>query len=364
MIIERNMLPRKSILKIKPYIPGRPIEEVKRKFRLKKVVKLASNENALGPSGKAVAAIRGALGQINRYPDGDCSYLKKKLAHRLNVAAKNLIFGCGSDEIIVLAIRAFVNRGDEVIIARPTFLIYELASRIAGAKIKFIPLKGFRYDLGAIKNAITPKTKIIFISNPDNPSGSYVNKKEVDEFMRGLPRNLIVYFDEAYRELVDKRDFPDGLKYLNGHNVIVARTFSKAYGLSGLRIGYGVSRPQIIDYLNRVREPFNVNTLAQVAAFAALDDRAHLLRTRRLLRKGKDYLCKNFRKLELPYVESVTNFVLVKVGPRAQKICQRLLKKGIIVRNMRAWGMNNFIRVTVGTMPENRSFIQALKEII
>lgn len=358
------MLPRKNILKIEPYIPGKPIEEVKREFRLKKVVKLASNENTLGPSEKAIAAIKGALGQINRYPDGNCFYLKKKLARKLRLAPQNLVFGCGSDEIIVLAIRAFVNRGDEVIIARPTFLIYQLASRIAGAKIRFIPLKNFRYDLCAMKKAISAKTKIIFISNPDNPSGTYVSKKEVDAFMRGLPRGLIVYFDEAYYELVERKDFPSGLKYLNSHNVIVARTFSKAYGLSGLRIGYGVSRPSIIDYLNRVREPFNVNTLAQVAAFAALDDRAHLLRTRRLLRVGKDYLYKNFQKLNLPYVESVTNFVLVKVGPRAQKICQRLLRKGIIIRNMRAWGMNNFIRVTIGTMPENRKFIQALKEVI
>jgi len=202
------VLPRKDILKIKPYIPGRPIEEVKRKMRLRKVIKLASNENALGPSRKAVQAIKGALGRVNRYPDGDCFYLKEKLARRLKLAPKNLIFGCGSDEVIVLAVRAFVERQDEVIIARPTFLVYELVSRIAGAKIKLIPLKGFRYDLAAMKSAITPKTKLIFIANPDNPTGSYVDSKEVAEFMRGLPRDLIVYFDEAYYELVEKRDFP------------------------------------------------------------------------------------------------------------------------------------------------------------
>jgi len=358
------VLPRKDILKIKPYIPGRPIEEVKRKMRLRKVIKLASNENALGPSRKAVQAIKGALGRVNRYPDGDCFYLKEKLARRLKLAPKNLIFGCGSDEVIVLAVRAFVERQDEVIIARPTFLVYELVSRIAGAKIKLIPLKGFRYDLAAMKSAITPKTKLIFIANPDNPTGSYVDSKEVAEFMRGLSRDLIVYFDEAYYELVEKRDFPDSLKYLNTHNVIVARTFSKAYGLSGLRIGYGISRPQIIDYMNRVREPFNVNTLAQAGAFAALDDRTHLLRTRRLITQGKGYLCRNFRKLNLPFVESVTNFILINAGPSARKISQRMLRKGIIVRDMRAWGMNNFIRVTIGTMAENRIFIKALKEIL
>lgn len=358
------MLPSENILKIKPYVPGKPIDEVRRQFRLKNVIKLASNENALGPSKKALAAIKATLDQINRYPDGDCFYLKRKLAKRLRLAPENLIFGCGSDELIVLTLRAFINKGDEVIIARPTFLIYEIASRIAGARIRYVPLRDLRYDLGAMKRAIGPKTKIIFIANPDNPTGTYVNKKELTSFMRGLPEDLIVYFDEAYYELVEKRDFQNGLKYLNSHNVIVARTFSKAYGLSGLRIGYGVSRPQIINYLNRVREPFNVNSLAQAAALAALDDQAHLVRTRRCLRQGKDYLYKNLKKINLSYVESVTNFILVKVGPGAYGIFQKLLRKGIIVRNMRAWGMDNFIRVTVGTMPENRRFIKALKEVI
>jgi len=358
------MLARKNILKVKPYIPGKPIEELKRELKLRDVTKLASNENAIGPSPKAVRAIKGALAGINRYPDGGCFYLKRKLSHRLKVAPKNLIFGCGSDEIIVLALRAFVERGDEVVIARPTFLIYELASRIAGAKIKSVPLKNFRYDLKAMKKAISAKTKIVFIANPDNPCGTYVNEKEVREFMRGLPRNLIVYFDEAYYELAAKKDFPDSLRYLNSRNVIIARTFSKAYGLSGLRIGYGISRAQIIDCLNKVREPFNVNSLAQVGAYSALDDSAHLLRTRKVLREGKAYLYKNLQKLDLSFIESETNFILVKAGPGAGRIYRQLLRRGIIVRSMRAWGMNSFIRVTVGTMEENRKFIKALKELI
>jgi histidinol-phosphate aminotransferase len=359
------MLARKEILKIKPYVPGKPVEEVKRELRIKgRVLKLASNENALGPSPEALRAIKRALGGINRYPDGGCFYLKKKLSRKLRLAPKNLVFGCGSDELIILTLRAFVNQGEEVIIARPTFLIYELASRIAGAKIKFVPLdKEFRYDLRAIKKAVTPKTRVVFIANPDNPAGTYVNKDEVDEFMRGLPQDLIVYFDEAYYELVEKRDFPQSLKYINSRNVIVARTFSKAYGLSGLRIGYGIARPEIIDYMNRVREPFNVNSLAQAAALAAIDDKKHLLRTRKALREGKEYLYSNFRRMGMPYVESVTNFILVKAGSRAGIIYERLLKKGVIVRNMDAWGMKNFIRVTVGTMPENKRFISALEEV-
>ena len=358
------MLPRRSILKVKPYVPGSPVEEIKRRLRIEKVVKLASNENALGPSKKAVEAIKEAAGQINRYPDGDCFYLKKKLARRLKLDSENLIFGCGSDEIIVLAIRAFVNETDEVVVARPTFLIYELAARIAGARVKPIPLRDFRYDLLKMRKAITSKTKIVFIANPDNPTGTYVNRKELAGFMEGLPRDLIVYIDEAYYELVDKKDFPDSLKYLDSHNVIIGRTFSKAYGLSGLRIGYGISRPKIINYMNRVREPFNVNSLAQAAAFAALDDSAHLLRTRRMLKEGKNYLYRNFKRLNFSFVESVTNFVLVKTGPRTPYICQQLLKKGIIVRNMQTWGMNNFIRVTIGTMAENRRFIKALEKVL
>ncbi|MFH1244930.1 MAG: histidinol-phosphate transaminase [Candidatus Omnitrophota bacterium] len=357
------MLPRKNILKIEPYQPGKPIETVKRELRLDKVIKLASNENALGPSPRAVRAIKEALEGINRYPDSDCFYLKKKLAEKLVVSAGNLVFGCGADEIIVLALRAFVDPGDEVVIARPTFLIYQIAALAADAKITFVPQKDFRYDLKAIKQALTAKTKIVFIANPDNPSGTYVNKEEVREFMRGLPADTVVFFDEAYYELAEKEDFPNTLDYLDEYNVVIARTFSKAYGLSGLRIGYGIARPEIIGYLNRVREPFNVNILAQAAALAALDDDEHLRRTLSLLREGKSYLYENLRKMNLSYIESVTNFILINMGGNACGICRQLLEQGIIVRDMNAWGMADFIRVTVGTMAENKTFITALGKI-
>ncbi|MFH1045811.1 MAG: histidinol-phosphate transaminase [Candidatus Omnitrophota bacterium] len=352
------------MLHITPYVGGRPIEEIQREFKIKDVIKLASNENALGPSPKAVAALKKALGEIHRYPDGDCYYLRNKLAEKLKLKPENLVFGCGSDEIIVLAVRAFVNSGDEVVIAKPTFLIYEIASALAGAKITFVPLKGFRYDLRAMKSAITPKTKMVFIANPDNPTGTYVNKKEVAEFMRGLPENLLVYFDEAYYELVDKKDFPDSFEYLGKQPLIIARTFSKAYGLSGLRIGYGIAEAKIIDYLNRAREPFNVNSLAQVAALAALDDQAHLKRTRELLKEAKGYLYKSFRQLGIDFIPSVTNFVVMNIGPRSATIYRELLKKGVIVRDMSCWGLNQFLRVTMGTMRENKKFIQALKEAL
>lgn len=359
-----NKLARSDILKVKPYEPGKPIEEVQRELGLKTVIKLASNENPLGPSPKAVEAIRRALSNLNRYPDGNCFYLKQKLASRLKVKPQNLIIGNGSDELIVLAIRAFVNKGEEVIISRPTFLVYEIASRVVGAKITFVPLKNFRYDLPSIKKKITPRTKMVFIANPDNPTGSYVNKREVDTFLKGLPKSVIIYFDEAYAEVVGERDYPETLKYLGRKNIVIARSFSKAYGLAGLRIGYAVAKPEVINYMNRVREPFNVNSLAQVAARAALDDKLFLKRTRSLLKKEKKYLYSNFKRLGFKYIPSATNFILVDTGKNSSGIFKRLLKLGIIVREMKAWKLNTFIRVTIGTKGENRKFIKALEKIM
>lgn len=359
-----SKLARENILKIKPYEPGKPIEEVQRELGLKEVIKLASNENPLGPSPKAVEAIRRSLSNLNRYPDGNCFYLKRKLAAKLKVKPENLIVGNGSDELIVLAMRALVNEGEEVIIAKPTFLVYEIAAQAVGAKIVFVPLKNFKYDLVAMKKKINPKTKIVFMANPDNPTGSYVNKKEVEVFLKDLPESVIVYFDEAYAEVVGEKDYPNTLKYLNTKNVIIARSFSKAYGLAGLRIGYAVSCPDFINYMNRVREPFNVNSLAQVAAVAALDDKVFLSRTKNLLKEGKVYLYKNFKKLGLKYIPSATNFILVEVKKDSSEIFRKLLKLGVIVRDMKAWKLNTFIRVTIGTKAENKKFIEALEKTL
>ncbi len=359
-----NKLVRANILKIKPYQPGKPIEEVQRELGLKKVIKLASNENPLGSSPKALEAIRRNLSNLNRYPDGNCFYLKQKLARKLKVKPENLIIGNGSDELIVLAIRAFVNEGDEVIIAHPTFLVYEIAAQTAGAKIVFVPLKNFKYNLAQMKKKITPKTKIIFVANPDNPTGSYVNKKEVEIFLKDIPKSIIVYFDEAYAEVVTEKDYPDSLKYLNRENVVISRSFSKAYGLAGLRIGYAISRPEFINYMNRVREPFNVNSLAQVAATAALDDKKFLNRTKNLLNEEKKYLYKNFKRLDLEYIPSAANFILVNLKKDSGIIFKKLLRSGVIVRDMKAWKLDTFIRVTIGTKAENRKFIKALEKIM
>lgn len=356
-------LVRENILKIKPYQPGKPIEELQREMGLKEVIKLASNENALGPSPLAVKAAKAALPGVNRYPDANCYYLKRRLARKLRVKPEQLIISNGSDEIIVLATRAFLGGGDEVIISEPSFLIYRIAVAASGVKIVSCPLRDFRYDLKAMKDKITARTKLIFIANPDNPSGTYVTEKEVASFFRGLPAGIIVFFDEAYFEFVEEGDFPDTLRYLGKRDVIITRTFSKAYGLSGLRVGYGMSSPEIIGYLNRVREPFNVNLLAQAAALAALKDREHLKKTKRLVREGKKYLYREFARMGLTYVKSAANFILVDVGCPGEKLYRRLLKSGIIVRAMGAWGLDNFIRVTVGRMEENRRFIRELERI-
>jgi histidinol-phosphate aminotransferase len=353
-----------NIFKIKPYIPGKPIEEVKREFKLKQAIKLASNESPFAPSPKVLKAINQAARSLNRYPDGSCFYLRKKLAKKLGVSESQLVFGNGSDEIIVMAMHAFINPNDEAIIAKPTFLIYEIAANLCGAKIVTVPLKNFRYDLKAMKQAITSRTKIIFIANPDNPTGTYVARDEVEEFLNGLPQDLVVYFDEAYYEMVTEKDYPQTLNLLKQKkNLVISRTFSKAYSLAGLRVGYAISSSENIDLLNRCREPFNVNSLAQAAAEASLDDKSNLLKLRRAIKEGKAYFCNNFQDMGLEYVPSAANFILVKVKDGA-KIAGELLKLGVIVRNMSGWGLDNFIRVTIGTKNENEKFIKALRRIL
>ncbi|MCX5686243.1 MAG: histidinol-phosphate transaminase [Candidatus Omnitrophica bacterium] len=363
----RNLV-RPNILNVKNYVPGKPIEEVQRELGLKDIIKLASNENCLGPSPKAIAAIKRVLKNVNRYPDSSSYYLRKKVAKLLGVDGNNLIFGNGSDEIIGLAVRTFVKDGDEIVIAKPTFLIYEIVSQIQNAKIKFVPLtKDFRHDLKAMKKAVTENTRMVFIANPDNPTGSYVTKSELNEFFKGLPEDLIVFLDEAYFEFAKSgcRDYPDGLGYLEKRpGLIVARSLSKAYGLAGLRIGYGISNPEVISYMEKTREPFNVNLLAQAAALAAVDDRAFLKKTLSHVELEKKFICGELRKLKLDYVESATNFIMVDVRKDCKEVYSKLLKKGVIVRDMKAWGFDTFIRVTIGTREENRKFMKELKTVL
>ena len=357
-------LVRRALASVTPYAPGKPIEEVQRELGLAEAMKLASNENPLGPSPKALEAISRALPSLHRYPDSHCYHLVRKIAPAWGVAPEQVVVGNGSDELITLAVRALVNPGEEVVVAHPTFLIYKICAQLAEAKVVTVPMRDFRYDLAAMRRAVTRRTKLVFIANPDNPTGSYATRAEVEAFMQGLPPTVAVFFDEAYAELVDAPDYPDVRPWLSKHPVIIARTFSKAYGLAGIRVGYGVAPREIAEGLQRVREPFNVNSLAQAAASAALEDSAHLEATRRLLREQKPLVCQALKELGLAYVPSATNFILFRVGKQAPDVAQKLLRKGIIVRHMVAWDLPEHVRVTLGLPEENQAFIQTLQETL
>ena len=360
-------LAKEAVLKIRPYQPGRPIEEVKRELGLRNAVKLASNENPLGPSPRAISNIKRALASLNRYPYGDCYYLRERLARKLNVDKKNLIFGNGSDEIIAFAIRTFLKEGEEAITAIPTFLIYKLVTIANGSPFREVPLKDFKYDLVEMKKMITDKTKLIFISNPNNPTGTYLTQEEIDTFLEGLPSQVVVFFDEAYFEFAEGYNgYPDILKTMRSEklNIILTRTFSKASGLAGLRIGYGISRPDLIECMEKVRDPFNVNSLAQAGALGALKDGEYVLKVARIIEEGKEYLYKSLGEMDINFVPSATNFILVDTKTDGRGICKHLEKKGVIVRDMSAWDMAHFIRVTVGKKEENIRFIKAFKEVL
>lgn len=357
-------LVRKHILKIDPYEAGKPIEEIKRQLGLKEVIKIASNENPLGPSPKALAAIKKNLASINRYPDSQGFYLKRKLAKFLNVEPTNIVLGNGSDELIDIIIKTFVEEDEHIITADFTFLEYKIISHVKGRTVITVPLKYFKYDLDAIREKVDKKTKIIFISNPNNPTGTYVTKYEIEEFIRGLPESVLLVLDEAYDTFIDVDDFPNSLSYIRNKNVVVLKTFSKAYGLAGLRVGYAVARPEFASYMEIARQPFNVNLLAQVAAIAALDDKKFLRKTRNTILEGKNYLYDCLNKLGIAYVPSVANFILIDVGRDGLGLFKEMLKFGVIVRDMKQYGLKNFIRVTIGTKKENERFIKVLKKIL
>ena len=358
-------LVRKHILKIDPYEAGKPIEEIKRQLGLKEIIKLASNENPLGPSPKAVAAIRKNLGIINRYPDSQGYYLKKALAKFLNVEPGNIVLGNGSDELIDIILKTFVEEDEQIITADFTFLEYKIISHVKGRTVICVPLKYFKYDLAAMKERIDKKTKVIFISNPNNPTGTYVTRQEIEEFLRDLPEDILLVLDEAYDTFIDVSDFPNSLSYLrNKKNVIILKTFSKAYGLAGLRIGYAIARGELASYMEVARQPFNVNTLAQKAAIAALTDTKFLAKTRKVILEGKDYLYAQLKRLGIAYVPSVANFILIDVSRDGVGVFKEMLKDGVIVRDMRQYGLKNYIRVTIGTAKENKRFINVLKKVM
>ena len=352
------------IRKLVPYVAGKPIEEVEREYGIANAAKLASNENPLGPSPKAIRAIRDRLDQLHLYPDGDCFYLRAALANKLAVSPEQLIFGNGSNELLELAVRTFLHPGDEAVMAHQAFVVYQLVVQAAGSVGKQVPLRSFTHDLSAIAQAIGPKTRVIFLANPNNPTGTIYRRGEWENFLERISPEVLIIVDEAYFEYVGDTDYPDSLKYHGrGKNLLTLRTFSKLYGLAGLRIGYGVASKEVVGLLHRVRQPFNVNIVAQWAALAALEDHEHVGRTLEVNRQGMAYLTQEIAQLGLEQVPSSANFVLLRVG-NGNEVFQQLLTQGVIVRPMAVYDLPEYIRVTVGTMEENRRFIEALKKVI
>ena len=354
---------RPCLEKITPYEPGKPIEEVKRELGVQDVVKMASNENPLGPSPLALEAIKEYLPQINYYPDGNCYYLKEALAEHLALTEKNIIVGNGADELITLVCAAYLNPGEEIIMAHPSFSEYEFAAQLMDARTARIACRKFRHDLEAMAAAVNVQTKLIMICNPNNPTGTIVTHKELEDFLKGLPAHVLVVIDEAYNEYVADLSYPQSLEFLaRGYNILILRTFSKVYGLAGLRIGYGLAQEDVITDLNTVRAPFNVNSVAQVAARAALRDQGHVQAVRTLNAHGKEFLSKEFERLGLFYLPTEANFFFVEVGVDSRKIFHKLLPKGVIVRSGDIFGFPRFIRVSIATEEQNVRFIQALEE--
>jgi histidinol-phosphate aminotransferase len=351
------------ILKLVSYEPGKPVEELAREMGLQptEIIKLASNENPLGPSPKALAAMREAIERAHFYPDGGGWALRGAIAHKLGLDRENVVLGNGSNEIIEFIGHAFLRPGDEVVTARHAFAVYTLMAQLFGAKTVEVPDPGYTHDLDAMLASITWRTRQVFIANPNNPTGTMVGQGEIDQFMDRVPAEVLVIFDEAYYEFLDNP--PDVLKFVReGRNVVVMRTFSKIQGLAGLRIGYGLASREIAGVLQKTRQPFNVNGIAQAGALAGIQDEEHMRKTRELTNEGREYLQSEFSSMGLEFVPSAANFVLVRVGD-GDKVFQALLRRGLIVRAMRSYKLPEWLRVSVGTMEQNRRLIAELRRL-
>ncbi len=357
--------PKPSIETIQPYQGGKPIEEVQRELGITDIIKLASNENPLGPSPLALQAIFESAKQVHLYPDGNAYYLKNDLAQHLDISIEHLILGNGSNDVLQLIAEAYVAPDDEVIYAAGAFVVYSLVTKLCSAKAVVVPMQNDTHDLAAMAAAITGKTKVIFIANPNNPTGTMVPADETTAFMEQVPDDVLVVFDEAYYEYVLRSDYPQTLPYvLEGRNFIITRTFSKIYGLAGLRIGYGIAPPAIVETLNRVRQPFNCSLVGQAAARAALKDTAHVIESRNSNAAGKIFLYEAFDDMGLRYTRTEGNFIMLHLEQLGTDIADALLQKGIIVRPIAGYGYPNAVRITIGTKKENERLITALKHIL
>ena len=350
---------------LSPYQPGKPIEELERELGLKNIIKLASNENPLGIPASAAVAIEKALPHLALYPDGSAFGLKSKLANKLSVDALQITIGNGSNELLDLVARVFLSPTENAVISRHTFIVYPIAINALGAELRVAEAKNFGHDLDAMAKLVDANTRLIFIANPNNPTGNWLGIAEIEKFLYQIPDNVIVVLDEAYHEYVDKLDYASGLAILKKFpNLIVSRTFSKAYGLAGLRVGYCVSNQEIADLLNRLREPFNVNSLALAAAEAVLDDAEYLTKGIELNREGIKQLEMGLRNLGLSFIESAGNFILVDFARDAMPIYQAFLREGIILRPVGVYELPTFLRVSVGLPDQNARFLEACKKVL
>jgi len=354
---------KRHVAELRPYEPGKPIEELERELGIADSVKLASNENPLGPSPRAVDAMRAAANEVGRYPDGACFALRGRLARRLGVAPEQLVFGCGSDELLELVAKAFLGPGDEVVFAWPSFAMYPIVAQGMGARPVAVPLDdALVHDLPAMAGAVGERTQAVIVANPNNPTGTSVGAADFDRFVEALPEDVVLVVDEAYVEYARRPDFPDALGWVERRPAtVVLRTFSKLYGLAGLRIGYGVAGGELAGYLERARHPFNVNRLAEAAACAALEDEAHQERSRRINAEGIAYLRRELEALGLRVWPSDANFVLVRAG---EGVYPGLLRQGVIVRPMAGFGLPDCVRITVGLPEENERCVKALRRLL
>ena len=346
------------------YQPGKPIEETARELGCKpsEIIKLASNENPLGPSPKAIEAMRDAIENAHLYPDGGAFYLRNAIAQKLNVTPDHILLGNGSNEIIELLAHAFLERGDAIVTSEHAFVAYKIIARVFGAQTIEAPSRDYGHDLDAILDAITDRSELIFIVNPNNPTGTLLSADAIEHFMTRVPPAVVVVFDEAYYEFVDR--MPDTLRYVHdGRNVVTLRTFSKIHGLASLRVGYGIAPPELIEVMHKTRQPFNVSGVGQVAALAALADEEHQRETKRLVDEGRAFFEKEFRVMKLSFVPSAANFVLVKVGD-GLAVFRALLQRKVIVRAMKGYNLPEWIRITIGTMDQNQKCITALRQVL
>ncbi len=353
-----------QLREVKVYEPGKPIEETARELGLdpNAIIKLASNENPLGPSPRAMEAMRDALEKGHLYPDGGGFCLCKAVATKLGLAPENVILGNGSNEVLEFLGHAFLNPGDDVVTSQYAFIVYKLIATSFGARAIEVPSPDYQQDLDGILAAITPKTRLIFIPNPNNPTGTLLSQRAIDNFMSHIAENVIVVFDEAYFEFLDHP--PDTLQFVReGRNIVVLRTFSKIHGLAGLRIGYAVAPADLVQVLHKTRQPFNVNSIAQIGALTALDDDEHLQETKRVIDEGRAYLHEQFSQMKISFVPGTANFVMVNVGD-GHAMFEKLLRQGIIVRPLRGYGLPEWVRISIGTMEENEKLIAALKKVM